>query len=108
MKRIGDAEAVYTNKTPVSKSTLEACPDIKYIGVLATGYNVVDVEAAKEKGIPVSNVPAYGTELLPSLPSLFYWSCVTISEPIPNVSWRGSGPEVRIFAFELPSDRTGG
>lgn len=62
VERIGDAEAVYTNKTPVSKSTLEACPDIKYIGVLATGYNVVDVEAAKEKGIPVSNIPAYGTE----------------------------------------------
>ncbi|WP_349948359.1 D-2-hydroxyacid dehydrogenase [Lacrimispora sp. BS-2] len=62
VERIGDAEIVYTNKTPVSKSTLEACPAIKYIGVLATGYNVVDVEAAKEKGIPVSNIPAYGTE----------------------------------------------
>jgi len=62
VERIGDAEIVYTNKTPVSKSTLEACPAIKYIGVLATGYNVVDVEAAKEKGILVSNIPAYGTE----------------------------------------------
>lgn len=61
-ERIKDAEIVYTNKTPVSKSTLEACPSIKYIGVLATGYNVVDIEAAKEKGIPVSNIPAYGTE----------------------------------------------
>ncbi len=62
VERIGDAEIVYTNKTPVSKSTLEACPAIKYIGVLATGYNVVDVEAAKEKGILVSSIPAYGTE----------------------------------------------
>ena len=62
VERIGDAEIVYTNKTPVSKSTLETCPAIKYIGVLATGYNVVDVEAAKEKGILVSNIPAYGTE----------------------------------------------
>lgn len=62
VERIGDAEIVYTNKTPVSKSTLESCPAIKYIGVLATGYNVVDVEAAKEKGILVSNIPAYGTE----------------------------------------------
>ncbi len=60
--RIGDADAVYTNKTPLSKSTLEACPGIKYIGVLATGYNVVDIEAAKERGIPVSNIPSYGTE----------------------------------------------
>lgn len=62
IKRIGDAEAVYTNKTPLTKSTLEACPSIKYIGVLATGYNVVDIEAAKERGIPVSNIPSYGTE----------------------------------------------
>ncbi|WP_367566300.1 D-2-hydroxyacid dehydrogenase [Lacrimispora sp.] len=62
IQRIGDAEAVYTNKTPLTKSTLEACPGIKYIGVLATGYNVVDIEAAKERGIPVSNIPSYGTE----------------------------------------------
>lgn len=62
IKRIGDAEAVYTNKTPLTQSTLEACPSIKYIGVLATGYNVVDIEAAKERGIPVSNIPSYGTE----------------------------------------------
>ena len=62
IQRIGDAEAVYTNKTPLTKSTLEACPNIKYIGVLATGYNVVDIEAAKERGIPVSNIPSYGTE----------------------------------------------
>jgi len=61
IERIGDADAVVTNKTPISKETLDACPGIKYIGVLATGYNVVDVEAAKAKGIPVTNVPTYGT-----------------------------------------------
>ena len=59
--RIGDADAVITNKTPITKQTLDACPSIKYIGVLATGYNVVDVQAAKAKGIPVANVPTYGT-----------------------------------------------
>ena len=59
--RIGDAEAVILNKTPISRETLEACPQIRYIGVLATGYNVVDVEAAAEKGIVVSNIPTYGT-----------------------------------------------
>ena len=48
--RIGDAEIVYTNKTPITKETLEACNQIKFIGVLATGYNVVDVATAKEKG----------------------------------------------------------
>ncbi|HWQ78706.1 MAG TPA: D-2-hydroxyacid dehydrogenase [Anaerovoracaceae bacterium] len=61
IRRIGDAEAVYTNKTPVSRAVLDACPNIRFIGVLATGYNVVDVAAAKEKGIPVTNVPTYGT-----------------------------------------------
>ncbi len=59
--RIGDADAVLTNKTPISKETLEACKNVRYIGVLATGYNVVDVEAAKAKDIPVCNIPTYGT-----------------------------------------------
>lgn len=58
---IGDAEIVITNKTPLTRATLDACPNIRYIAVLATGYNVVDVAAAREKGIPVSNVPTYGT-----------------------------------------------
>ena len=60
--RIGDAEAVYTNKTPITKKIIEACPNIKFIGVLATGYNVVDVAAAKEHGIVVCNIPTYGTD----------------------------------------------
>ena len=61
IKRIGDAEIVITNKTPLTKETLEACP-IKYIGILATGYNIVDVDTAKDKKIVVTNVPTYGTE----------------------------------------------
>lgn len=59
--RIKDAEIVYTNKTQLPKDVLDRCPNLKFIGVLATGYNVVDVEAAKVKGIPVANVPTYGT-----------------------------------------------
>ena len=59
--RIGDADIVYTNKTPVTRKVFEACPNIKMVGVLATGYNVVDVACAKEKSIPVCNVPVYGT-----------------------------------------------
>lgn len=59
--RVGDAEVVYTNKTPIPKAVLDACPNIKFIGVLATGYNVVDVDTAREKGIPVTNIPTYGT-----------------------------------------------
>lgn len=61
IERIGDADIVITNKTPITRETLESCRGIKYIGVLATGYNVVDTSAAKEKGIPVTNVPTYGT-----------------------------------------------
>ena len=61
VNRIGDAEIVITNKTPITRETMDVCPNIRYIALLATGYNVVDVAAAKEKGIPVSNVPTYGT-----------------------------------------------
>ncbi|WP_094550786.1 D-2-hydroxyacid dehydrogenase [Petroclostridium xylanilyticum] len=61
LERIGDAEIVYTNKTPLTRETFEKAPNIKWVGLLATGYNVVDVDAAKEKGIPVANIPTYGT-----------------------------------------------
>ena len=59
--RIGKADIVITNKTPVSRAAFDACPNVKYVGLLATGYNVVDYVAAKEKGIPVCNIPSYGT-----------------------------------------------
>ena len=61
IRRIGDADIVFTNKTPLGKEVLDACPSIRMISVLATGYNVVDVAYAKELGIPVTNVPTYGT-----------------------------------------------
>ncbi len=62
VERIGDAEIILTNKTPISKSTIAASGKIAYIGVLATGYNVVDIAAAKEAGIMVANIPTYGTD----------------------------------------------
>ena len=61
VERIGDAAAVFTNKTLVAREHLACCPAVKFVGVLATGYNVVDVAAASERGIPVCNVPSYGT-----------------------------------------------
>lgn len=61
ISRIGDAEIVFTNKTPIRATTLKACPNIKFIGVLATGYDIVDVGVAREMGIPVTNIPTYGT-----------------------------------------------
>ena len=60
-QRIGDADIVMTNKTPITEELLAACPNIRLICVLATGYNVVDCAAAKKRGIPVCNVPDYGT-----------------------------------------------
>jgi len=61
ISRIGDAEVVFTNKTPISAAVMGACPNLKFISVLATGYNIVDVAHARARGIPVSNVPTYGT-----------------------------------------------
>ena len=59
--RIGDAEIVITNKTLLGEAVFKACPSIRYIGVLATGYNVVDVSAAGKRNIIVTNIPTYGT-----------------------------------------------
>lgn len=62
VSRIGDAEFITTNKTVIDREVMDACPNLRYIGVLATGYNVVDIEAAKEHGIVVTNVPEYSTD----------------------------------------------
>jgi glycerate dehydrogenase len=61
VERARDAEVVLTNKALLPRDTIAALPNLKYIGVLATGYNVVDIAAAKERGIPVANIPDYGT-----------------------------------------------
>ncbi len=61
IERIGDAEIILTNKVLLTKEILMQTPSVKYIGVIATGYNVVDITAAKELGITVTNVPAYST-----------------------------------------------
>ena len=62
VERMKEAEIVFTNKTVITDEILSKCPTVKYIGVLATGYNVVDVEAANKRNITVTNVPAYGTD----------------------------------------------
>ena len=62
VERIGDAPIILTNKTPITREVMLACPQLKYVGVLATGYNVVDTAAANELGVTVTNVPAYSTQ----------------------------------------------
>jgi glycerate dehydrogenase len=60
--RAKGAELVLTNKTPLSEQSLGQLPELRYIGVLATGYNIVDVEAAKRQGVTVTNIPTYGSD----------------------------------------------
>src|SRR5438128_88707 len=60
-------DIVITNKVPITRETIDALPELKYIGVTATGYNIVDVDYARIKGIPVSNVPAYSTHSVAQL-----------------------------------------
>ncbi len=62
VERAKDAEIILTNKTPLSAETIAALPKLRFISVLATGYNIVDVKAAEQRGIAVSNVPIYGTD----------------------------------------------
>lgn len=67
LKRAKNAEILLTNKTVLDRAHMGALPTLKYIGVLATGYNVVDVEAARERGIVVTNIPAYSTDSVAQL-----------------------------------------
>ena len=62
VERAHGAEIILTNKTVIDKETMAALPDLKYIGVLATGYNVIDIDSAHERGITVTNIPAYSTD----------------------------------------------
>lgn len=61
VSRIGDAEILITNKVTITKEIMDQCPNLKYIGVLATGYNIIDTKAAAEKSIVVTNIPSYST-----------------------------------------------
>ena len=61
-ERIGNSDAVFLNKIQITEEILSACPNLKYIGVLATGYNVIDIQAAKRHNITVTNIPAYSTD----------------------------------------------
>lgn len=62
LERAAGSEALLTNKTVLTAETLRALPQLRYVGVLATGYNVVDIDAARELGIVVTNIPAYSTD----------------------------------------------
>lgn len=79
LERAADAEILLTNKVIINKEAMEALPRLKYIGVLATGYNVVDVEAARERGIVVTNIPAYST---PSVAQMVFAHVLNITQRV--------------------------
>lgn len=99
VERIGNAEAVLVNKVPIGADVMDACPGMKYIGVLATGYNIVDTQAAAERGIVVTNIPAYSTMSVAQLTMAFLLEiCHHVgahSESIRNGKWC----ESRDFVF---------
>ncbi|CAN7708312.1 D-2-hydroxyacid dehydrogenase [Paenibacillus sp. LjRoot153] len=94
VERAAQADMVLTNKTPLSAQTLEQLPKLRYVGVLATGYNIVDVQAAKEKGILVTNVPAYSTysvaQLVFALVLAFCHRVQRHSDSVLQGDWAGS------------------
>ena len=94
IKRSLDADILVTNKTPVTRQTIEKLPKLKFIAVLATGFNVVDCKAARERGIPVSNIPAYSTDSVAQLVFGFmleFTNRVALhSESVKNGDWEKS------------------
>ena len=74
-EHIGDAEVIFSNKLTIDEETFQRCPNLKYVGVCATGYNVVDTEAARRHGVVVTNVPAYSTESVAQLAWGFILDC---------------------------------
>ena len=99
VERIGDAEIIITNKTPLTEETLNECKNIKYIGVLATGYNVIDTNAAKARNIPVTNVPSYSTAAVAQLTiGLLLELCGHIGEHSASVM-RGDWSECDDFCY---------
>ena len=94
LERSLDADILVTNKTPITRELIEKLPKLKYIAVLATGYNVVDCEAARERKIPVSNIPAYSTDGVAQLVFAFLLELTNRvalhSESVKNGEWQNS------------------
>ncbi|MDQ0890822.1 glycerate dehydrogenase [Paenibacillus sp. V4I9] len=94
VERAADAEIVLTNKTPLSAEILHKLPKLRYIGVLATGFNIVDIQAAKASGIIVANVPAYSTHSVAQLVfALLLEFCHRVqqhSDSVLSGDWSGS------------------
>ena len=97
--RCREAEAVLTNKCPLNRETLQNLPSLKYIGVLATGYNIVDTAAARELGIAVTNVPAYSTECVAQLVMAFILEAASHVGEHSRAALSGQWQNCRDFVF---------
>ena len=83
LERAAGAEAILTNKVVITAEQMTALPDLKYIGVLATGYNIIDINAARERGIVVTNIPAYST---PSVGQMVFAHILNITQQVQHHS----------------------
>ena len=83
LERASAAEVLFTNKVSITAAHMAALPELKYIGVMATGYNVVDIEAARERGIVVTNIPAYST---PSVGQMVFAHILKIAQRVQHYS----------------------
>lgn len=94
IQRVKDADAVFTNKVVFSKEVISQLPKLKYIGVLATGFNVVDIKAAEKAGICVTNIPSYSTDSVAQLVFAFilhfYWRVKEHSDEVIKGKWSSS------------------
>ena len=96
--RIGDAQAIFSNKVVIDAQIMDACPRMKFVGLLSTGYNVVDIAAAKARGIVVCNIPAYSTPSVAQMTFPCCWTSAFTPRNTLNRSMRGIGAHARISA----------
>ena len=83
LERAAGAEAILTNKVVITAEHIAALPELKYIGVLATGYNIIDIDAARARGIIVTNIPAYST---PSVGQMVFAHILNITQQVQHHS----------------------
>lgn len=97
--RIGDAEIVLTNKVCITEEVMDTCPSLRFICELATGYNNIDVAAAKARGIPVSNIPAYSTSSVAQMVFAFLLSIAQQIVPHSDAVHAGRWTDCEDFCF---------
>ena len=101
---IGNAEAVLLNKSQITEEVLAACPKLRYVGAMGTGYNTIDVEACRRRGIAVTNVPAYSTDAVAQLTFAFILqfatSLMTYANSVQDGDWQRS-PQFTYYPFPL-------